>query len=114
MIDKGVCDKGFIWNPNNCECEYGKSCNISEYLDYSKCKCKRRLLDPLIEECTENINEVKINNENKNKSKSKYSFSIVYIVCIVLFSIILVISFVIIIYFVCQKYVNGNKYELPY
>ena len=20
-IDKGVCDKGFIWNPSNCECE---------------------------------------------------------------------------------------------
>ena len=21
LIDKGVCDKGFIWNPINCECE---------------------------------------------------------------------------------------------
>ena len=21
LIDKGVCDKGFIWNPSNCECE---------------------------------------------------------------------------------------------
>ena len=20
LIDKGVCDKGFIWNPSNCEC----------------------------------------------------------------------------------------------
>ena len=21
LIDKGTCDKGFIWNPRNCECE---------------------------------------------------------------------------------------------
>ena len=33
LIDKGVCDKGFIWNPNNCECECNKSCDIGEYLD---------------------------------------------------------------------------------
>ena len=26
-IDKGVCDKGSIWNPNNCECECEKSCD---------------------------------------------------------------------------------------
>ena len=48
-IDKEVCDKGFIWNPSNCECECGKSCNISQYLDYSNCKCKKKLIDPLIE-----------------------------------------------------------------
>ena len=21
LIDRKVCDKGFIWNPSNCECE---------------------------------------------------------------------------------------------
>ena len=36
LIDKGVCDNGFIWNPSNCECECDK---ISEYLDYENCKC---------------------------------------------------------------------------
>ena len=25
LIDKGVCDKGFICNPSNCECEYDKA-----------------------------------------------------------------------------------------
>ena len=40
LIDKGVCDKGFIFNPSNCKCECDKSCNISQYLDYSDCKCK--------------------------------------------------------------------------
>ena len=24
MIDKGICDKGFIWNPSNCEYECDK------------------------------------------------------------------------------------------
>ena len=28
IIDKGVCNKGFIWNPSNCEYECDKSCNI--------------------------------------------------------------------------------------
>ena len=59
LIDKRVCDKGFIWNPSNCECECNKSCNIVEYLDYSNCKCRKKLIDPLIEECTENINGAK-------------------------------------------------------
>ena len=40
MIDIGICDKGFIWNPSNCECEYDKWCNVREYLDYESCKCK--------------------------------------------------------------------------
>ena len=40
LIDKGICDKGFIWNPSNCECESDKSCGIGEYLDYKSCVCK--------------------------------------------------------------------------
>ena len=27
LFDKGVCDKGPIWNPSNCECECDKSCD---------------------------------------------------------------------------------------
>ena len=38
LIDKGACDKGYVWNPSNCECECDKSCNIDECLDYSNCK----------------------------------------------------------------------------
>ena len=45
LIDKGVCDKGYVWNPSNCECECDKSCNIGEYLDYSNCKCRKKLVD---------------------------------------------------------------------
>ena len=75
LIDKEVCDKGFIWNPSNCECECDKSCNISQYLDYSDCKCKKKLIDPLIEECTENDDQTKIVNitvENENSSCKVY------------------------------------------
>ena len=30
FIGKGVCGKGFIWNPSNCECECDKSCDIGK------------------------------------------------------------------------------------
>ena len=49
LIDKGVCDKGFIWNPSNCECECDKLCDISEDLDYENCKCRKILVDKLVE-----------------------------------------------------------------
>ena len=71
LIDERACDKGYIWNPSNCECECNKSCNTGEYLDYSNCRCRKKLHDKLIEECTENIDMVTIDDENK------YSFSIV-------------------------------------
>ena len=60
LIDKGVCDKGSIWNPSNCECECDKSCDVGEYIDYENCKCRKKLFDKLVEQCTENIDEVKI------------------------------------------------------
>ena len=94
-IDKGVCDKGFIQNPSNCECEYDKSCDIGEYLDYSNCKCRKKLFPKLIEECTGNIDEVEITEiteaENECSSCTLY---------IVLFSIIFTISIGITTYFV--------------
>ena len=44
LIDKGVCDKGFIWNPSNCDRECDKSCGIGGYLDYENSKCRKHLL----------------------------------------------------------------------
>ena len=73
LIDKGVCDKGFIFNPSNCKCECDKSCNISQYLDYSDYKYKKKIIDLLIKECTENIDETKLVNititKNNNETK---------------------------------------------
>ena len=76
MIDKGVCDKGYAWNPSNCECECDKSCDFGEYLDYENCKCRKRLIDKLVDECTETVEEVKpaiitlAENENSYKCSS--------------------------------------------
>ena len=55
LIDKGICDKGFIWNPSNCECECEKSCHIGPYLDYENCKFRKKLVDKLVKECSENM-----------------------------------------------------------
>ena len=111
-IDKGVCNKGYVWNPSNCECECDKSCNIGEYLDYSSCKCRKKLVDPLVEECTENIEETKLVNitvENENNGRCNC-----YVVYKVLFFIFFIIMIVIGIYFVYLKYVNCIKYDLAY
>ena len=60
MIDKGVCGKGFAWNPSNCECECDKSCDVCEHFDYENCKCRKQLVDKLVEEGGENIDEAKL------------------------------------------------------
>ena len=79
MIDKGIFDKGFIWNPSNCECKCDKSCDVGKNLDYVNCKCSKRLVDKLADECSEIIDEAKIvkitsielhSTVHKNKCKS--------------------------------------------
>ena len=75
LIDKEVCDKGFIWNPSNCECGCSRSCNIDQYLDYSNCKCRTKLIDPLIEECTENNDETKLVNITFTENENNYEHS---------------------------------------
>ena len=72
LIDKGICDKGFIWDPSNCECECDKFCDIGEYLDYENCKCRKKLVDRLVDECAENIDEVKIAVKNECSSCMLY------------------------------------------
>ena len=65
LIGKGISDKRFIWNPSNCECQYDKSCDVEEYLDYENCKCRKRLIDKLVEECIEKIDEKELHLNNK-------------------------------------------------
>ena len=60
LIDKSVLDKGSIWYPSTCEYECDKPCDVDGYFDYEKCKCRKKLVDKLVDECTENIDEVKI------------------------------------------------------
>ena len=92
LIGKGVCDKGFIWNPSNCECECYKSCDFSEYLGYKNCKCKKSLVDKLVQrgsakECTENIEETRL--VEINSTDCKHNSCRLYIV---LFSIVFTVN----------------------
>ena len=49
-----ICDKRYAWNPTNCQFEIDKSCDVGEYLDYENCKRRKRLVDKLVEKCSEN------------------------------------------------------------
>ena len=53
------------WNPSNWDCECDKLCDVGEYLDYEDCKCRKKLVDKLVEpssteEYTEKVEEAKI------------------------------------------------------
>ena len=113
MIDKGVCDKEFIWNPSNCECECDKSFDIGGYLDHESCKCRKKLVDKLVEECNENVEEVKLAKitQAKNENKYKCSFCTMYIA---LFSINFTINVAIGTYLVYYKYRNHDVKEIFY
>ena len=95
--------KDFFWNPSNCECE----CDIGEYLDYENCKCRKKLVNKLVEECTENVNGVKIAGmalfEHENERVSSYTICVVLAVVIVL-----TINIGIGAYF-AYKYMNRNR-----
>ena len=111
MIDKGVCNKGFIWNPSNCECECDKSYNIGEYLDYSNCKCRKKLVDKLVDECTETVEEVKLAEITpfENKNNDEYNSCRVYIILmIVVFTIITGITVYLVYY--NWSLINNNIY----
>ena len=104
---EGVCDKGYIWNPSKCECECDKSCEFGEHLDHENCKCRKRLVDKVVEECNENIDEAKLTKmalfEHKNECVCCYT------VFIVLGVIVLTFCIEISTYFVYYRYMNCNK-----
>ena len=100
MINRGLCDKGFIWNPSNCWFECNKSCDVGEYLDYSNCKWTKKVADKLVEECTENIDEAKITEIteiNESKCKSSYTIYVVIIETFLQFAFELVLILLILI-----------------
>ena len=130
LIDKGLCDKGYIFNPSNCKCECDKWCNTSQYLDYSDCKCKKKIIDRIVEKCIEyddddddddktklvNITVTKNNNQTKlvnmtvtkNDNKTKIVNKTVENSCkvyIILTIVAIVISTVYSIYFVYYNWV---------
>ena len=100
LIHKGSCDKGFIWNPSNNECECDKSCDVEEYLDYENCKCIKGLADKLVEECSKNIEKKQLHSskvvhyETLNKIRYKGGSSKIYITS---FAVTIIIEIIIVI-----------------
>ena len=81
-----MCHKGFIWNPSNCECECDKAYDVGKYLDYENCKCRKKLVDKLVDECAETVEEVKLakitlaKNENKYKCNSCTLYIVLFLI----------------------------------
>ena len=88
MIEKGRCDEGLIWNPSKCECKGDKSCDVGQYLDYESCKCRKKLIDKLVEGCSENIhgNEL-IYNKTLNDYKNVCNFCTIFVILLIFFII---------------------------
>ena len=74
--------------------------------DYENCKCRKKLVDKLVNECTENIDEVKLakitlaEHENKYENMRKCSCTLY----IALFSVLLTITIGISTFFVYYEY----------
>ena len=104
LIDKGISDERFICNPSYCECECDKSCNVGEYLDYQNCKGRKKLIDKLVEECSENIDgNNMIYNEGFNGYEKVCNSCAIYIVLIV-------IAFLII-FVICSAFIYFHWYS---
>ena len=73
-------------------------------MDHANCKCRKRLVDKLVEECTENVEEAKINEITLFEHKSKYKSSCT--IYVVLIAIVFTICIGIGTYFIYYKYMN--------
>ena len=57
---------------------------VGEYLEYENCKCKKKLVDELVDECTEAVEEVKLakttlaGNENKHECSSCTLYIVIF------------------------------------
>ena len=68
------------------ECEYDKLCDIGEYLDYENGKCRKKLVDKLVEEYTENVHEKEIDPEKLHSEEIITPVSSSFTIYIILFS----------------------------
>ena len=75
--------------------------------DYENCKWRKRQIDQLVEECTENNDELKIAEktlfEHRNECKSSCT------IYVFLIAIVFTINIGIGTYFIYYKYMNHNK-----
>ena len=95
-----MCDKGFIWNPSDCECECDKSCDIGEYLDYKNCRCRKKIIDKLVEMLYNETLDIISSCDNKTSDSC-----VVYI----LFSVFLIINISMVIYVYLFLYLKDKS-----
>ena len=74
LIDKLVCDKGYMWHLSTCDCD--KYCGTGQYLDYDNRVCRKKLIDYLIEECVSIAN---IDLIEKKKNHRELIFILFYL-----------------------------------
>ena len=66
------------------ECECDKACEVGEYLDYENCRCRKKLVDKLVDEYNETAEEVKrakitlAENENSYKCSSCTVYTVLF------------------------------------
>ena len=85
-----------IKDPSSCNYECKKACSVGKYLDHKNCKCRKKVVDSLVEKCNENINEtlseIPLNDYKCSSCRP-------YVVLFVVFLIISVIVSTVVIYF---------------
>ena len=74
---------------------------------------RKKIIDTLVEECTENINKTSLVKKTLDKSGDRCNSYVVYRVLFWTFFIFFLSSIGISIYFVYCNYVICNKYDLP-
>ena len=89
MIDKGRFNNEFIWNPSISECQWDKSCDVGQHLDYKDCKCRKKLIDKLVQQCSEDING---NNMIHNVTLNNYEKVFNSYIVLLVIALIIIIS----------------------
>ena len=92
LINKLVCDKGYMWNPSTCSCECDRYCETGQFLDYKNCVWRKKIIDDLIGQCTSIVDmDIKNNTlSQKNDESSSNIYFILFIIFLVLFTLFLV------------------------
>ena len=122
LVEKLICDKGYMWNPSTCMCECDKYCELGQYLDYKNCVCRKKLIDDLIEQCT-SIVDLEIKNgtsllsresSSDNASKSSTNVYLFLFLALLIVVILLVAGFI----YYCRKEnskkVDDKIYDVAY
>ena len=106
---------GTSWGPIFAGWECDKSCNIGEYLENSNCKFRKKIVNKLVEKCTEIIEETRLVEKtlDKNENKDECSSCTVCRVLFWLFFIFSIINVGIGIYITYYKYMSRNKENVP-